>query len=492
MERIVTLSNNYESSAVTIEEISQDTSGRSFVIKIPDGRAFFWCSEKSKLSGVELLGKMKDLLCRRPSVAELTGIDESRLECFATYIRAYLMGSAVCNTQASVSISPAVSTVTTLGSMSKNAQSSSASASKPLPSLSASSQATKVNSLYQGSLSPRISSFKEAVPRSFLCSRSSVTREKLKKRVEYTLTAVDDSSTASQLPPGTPNSKTGDIVKSEGHIINPFSPGFLESLGKLTIPPSLSSVSQVPFTAQPIFSPYYCWCPPGASTSQRSLSAPNLLSPANDSILPPPSLLQPAPSAPSINLADLPPFDFPAFLPDPLVCLPKPASQQIPTFTPLICDPIVHVPVIDVCSAGQGYLVSAGPTVSTNISPLHPKLMNPLIPETDSMVEEGARKTLRLLLSRSGPTNPPFMGVLPLPAVLGDEKPSGGAIVSGSRGLYCGTRDVDAIIASSFATMGLITKPESKGCGDDSCSDDDNVKEDGNAGLCDVTKGSST
>lgn len=59
MERIVTLSNNNEHSSVTIEEILQDTSGRSFRIKIPDGRVFFfWCSEKSKLLGVELLGKV--------------------------------------------------------------------------------------------------------------------------------------------------------------------------------------------------------------------------------------------------------------------------------------------------------------------------------------------------------------------------------------------------------------------------------------------------
>lgn len=63
MELIVTLSNSDGFLCGTIEEISEDTSGRSFVIKISDGRAFFfWCSEKSKLLGGELLGKVRDFL----------------------------------------------------------------------------------------------------------------------------------------------------------------------------------------------------------------------------------------------------------------------------------------------------------------------------------------------------------------------------------------------------------------------------------------------
>lgn len=405
--------------------------------------------------------QMKDLLHRRPSIAELTGIDESRLECFATYLRAYLMGSAVCSTRISVSGCPATSTVSVLSNMSKNGPSSSASASKAPQLRSGSSQASKANSLYQTSLSPRISSFKESTPRSFLCSRNSMTREKLKKWAENPLLAVENSSTASQVPSGTSNPKSGDIVKLEGSDIDAFPPGFLESLGKLTIPPSQSSASRGPFTAQPIFSPYYCWCPPGASVSHLSLSTPDMASVSNDSTLQPSSLLQSGPPALSVSLVDLPPINLPAFLPDPLVCLPKPTSQQIPTFTPLICDPIVHIPVINVCSAGQGYLVSAGPAVSTTISPLHSKLVNPMIPETDPVVEEGARETLRILLGRSGPSNSPLMGVLPLPAALSDQK-TGSAFVGGSRGLYCGTQDADDVITSGFAaTIGLIPLPKS-------------------------------
>lgn len=60
MERIVTLSNNNEHSSPIIEDILQDATGRSFLIKIPDGRVFFfWCSEKSNLLGIELLGKVR-------------------------------------------------------------------------------------------------------------------------------------------------------------------------------------------------------------------------------------------------------------------------------------------------------------------------------------------------------------------------------------------------------------------------------------------------
>lgn len=413
--------------------------------------------------------QMRDLLYRRPSVAELTGIDESRLECFATYLRAYLMGSATCNTQVTLSSSPMISIDLTPGNMSKIVQSSSSSSSKSLQLKFDSSQVPT-------SLGPKLSSSEEATPRCFLWSSSSITIEELKKQPEIPFTILDHSLTASLAPPGSANSKSGSFVNLEESNINPFSPGFLESIGKLTLLSSVSSVSQVPFTPQPIISPYYCWCPPGASTSQQ-LSTSDLLCPSMDDSLSPPSLLKLVPSTESLSLADLPPLDFPAFLPDPLVSLPRSASQQIPTFTPLICDPIVHIPIIDVCSTGQGYLVSAGPAVTTTIPPLHTMLVNPLVPERDSVVEEGARETLRLLLSGSGPTKPPLLGVLPLPSMLADEKPSS-AFVAGGRGLYCGIQDIDAIISTNSATIGLISLPGGDQCSDFLCSGDDNVNKD--------------
>ncbi|XP_057796790.1 uncharacterized protein LOC131012804 isoform X2 [Salvia miltiorrhiza] len=60
---------------------------------------YFWCSEKSQYLGNEMLRKMIDLLIRKPSLAELTGISDGRLNFFATQLRAYLHGSVVSKAQ---------------------------------------------------------------------------------------------------------------------------------------------------------------------------------------------------------------------------------------------------------------------------------------------------------------------------------------------------------------------------------------------------------
>lgn len=137
-----------------------------------------------------------------------------------------------------------------------------------------------------------------------------------------------------------------------------------------------------------------------------------------------------------------------------------------------MCDPIVHVPVIDVCSSGQGYLVSAGPAMSTSIPPLHPKLVKPLISESDAVVK-GARETLRLLISSSSQGNQQAM-MDALPAILNPDDKQNNILVTGSRGLYTGTRDID-VIANSIAAMGLVSlsgvsriaagQGDSEGCG---------------------------
>lgn len=58
-ERICTLGSQSQCPAVMVEEIPQDNSGRSFHIKVPNDHDFyFWCSEKSKLLGIELLAKV--------------------------------------------------------------------------------------------------------------------------------------------------------------------------------------------------------------------------------------------------------------------------------------------------------------------------------------------------------------------------------------------------------------------------------------------------
>ncbi|XVE52551.1 hypothetical protein DITRI_Ditri02bG0130900 [Diplodiscus trichospermus] len=455
-ERLFTLSAEPQCAAVSVNEIPADNSGRSFLVNIPDGKVFYyWCSEKSKLLGIELISKMKDLIKRKPSIAELTGISESRLGCFATQLRAYLVGSTVSKTQASSG--PLLQNV--LDTINVHNEQSSSTMPKSLRSQHSSSQVIKVNALYQGSLSPIPSSFKEGVTRNLSSLRNSA-GDKLRRCGDNNLSVTDSLTIAL---PITNSSNCNHAENEDLQDVKscPFTPNFLESLGKLTVPPSLSSVSPVSSLGPPLFSPYYCWCPPGSSTLQQSAASELPTSSIESLKLPPLSSILPTNGAssllnpvPPLDLADVPSFDFPAFLPEPLVRLPLASSQQIPTFTPLICDPIVHIPVIDVCSSGQGYLVSGGPTISTTIPPLHQKLVNPLLPNTDSMVEKGARETLRLLISGSTQSNPPLMDVLPAVLTSTDEKK--GILVAGSRGLYGGTRDVSAF-ADGIGAMSLVT-----------------------------------
>ncbi|XP_057788690.1 uncharacterized protein LOC131005675 isoform X2 [Salvia miltiorrhiza] len=100
VERLATLSSEAHCTSLEIEEISADNSGRSFLLRIADNMVFyFWCSEKSQYLGNEMLRKMNDLLIRKPSLAELTGISDGRLNSFATQLRAYLHGSVVSKAQ---------------------------------------------------------------------------------------------------------------------------------------------------------------------------------------------------------------------------------------------------------------------------------------------------------------------------------------------------------------------------------------------------------
>ncbi|KAI9156735.1 hypothetical protein LWI28_011347 [Acer negundo] len=458
-ERLFTFSSKIQCSAIVIEKIQADNSGRSFLVKIPDDRVlYFWCSEKAKLLGIELISKMNDLIKRKPSIAELTGISESRLGYLANHLRAYLVGSSLSNTRATAASSPTPYSDTTFNpsDSTQSAQCSSAS-SRSQRSRQSGSLATKANSLYQCSLSPRSSSFKEGLARNL--SLKNTAREKLRRRGDGYLSAVDNLIVAS--PVTSDESCSIPEISNHPEVKNcQFSPSFLESLGKLAVPPTLSPATQASSIGSPIFSPYYCWCPITAASMQYPSETSQLPTSSSELPLLPPlssllagngssGLLTPTSS---LSLADIPSLDFPEFLPDPLVRLQLPSSQQIPTFTPLMCDPIVHIPVINVCSAGQGYLVSAGPAISTTIPPLHSKLVNPLIPEGDSLVEKNARETLRVLISSSSQSNPPLMNVLPAVLTSADEKQS--IFVAGSRGLYSGTRDVDTI-GNSIAFLSL-------------------------------------
>ncbi|KAL0359205.1 UNVERIFIED_CONTAM: hypothetical protein Sangu_0769900 [Sesamum angustifolium] len=419
VERLATFSTEVQSIDIEIEAISADKSGRSFLIKTSDTVvSYFWCSERSTLLGNELLRKMKDLLMRKPSLAELTGISESRLDCFATHLRAYLAGS-MCG-----------------------------------------SQGSKTNLIYLGSLSPRSSSFKEGQQKSLFSIRS-VSREKLRRRGETHVPCIDSKLLASSnsIDPSTSNCYQKENLPSVNGTHSFAGLNFLDAFGKSTELPLSGPETKACSPSPSPFSPHYCWCPPVASALQYTIGKPQLPVSSTESFSLPPlsSLLSSArpssllTSKPLLNLAEVPPIDFPSLLPEPLIRLPT--SQQIPTFTPLICDPIVHIPVIDVCSSGgQGYLVSAGPAISTSIPPLNPDLVDPLLPNAESVVEKGARETLRMLISSSNQSTPQLEV---LPSVLSSSNDKQNVLAAGSRGLYSGTIDVDAI-NNSLSSMGLV------------------------------------
>ena len=58
-EQLAPLSNSFECLEAVIEEISADNSGRSFLVRISESKVFYyWCAEKSKEHGMELLSKV--------------------------------------------------------------------------------------------------------------------------------------------------------------------------------------------------------------------------------------------------------------------------------------------------------------------------------------------------------------------------------------------------------------------------------------------------
>ncbi|PIA59292.1 hypothetical protein AQUCO_00400292v1 [Aquilegia coerulea] len=382
-ERLATLSSNCKTSSIMIEEIPADSSGRSFSLKLPSSQVYFWCSEKSKLLGNELLAKMKDLLERKPSLAELTGINELRLDCFAVHFREYLLGTTVNNSQTSQLVS--------------------------VISLDIASKPAELDS-----------SFQNSSPLSF---------------------PQENSSEVSNAPSLPVNEDFGFVLGSTAGVVNirkkPSDrsiPTFssVETCGNIVSSSSLNQLIQgLPSSRNPTGDvnslSHYCPCPPCTSTLQYAEAEPNVKNSFIDSFVLPPlsSLLSANRSLNSVgtlnsphNLIDVASLDLSAFLSDPGGEVPLSisfasvsSSQQITTFTPLMCDPIVHTPAIGVCSSGQGYLVSAGHAIPTTI-PLHPNTANHLVSDSDSMVEKGARETLQLLLS-SAQTNPWSRDVFP-------------------------------------------------------------------------------
>ncbi|KAK4716978.1 hypothetical protein R3W88_015316 [Solanum pinnatisectum] len=459
-ERVGTFCSESDCSAIEIKDIVADESGRSFLISIPDGETFyFWCSEKSKLLGDELRRKMRDLIKMKPSLAELTGIDESRIDCFAIHLRAYLHGSAAINPQASSMMSrdPSIAGFVDSSELGLDAQISVAS-QKPLRPEHVSSMGS--NTSLMSSLSPMSNAFKDSMLRN--SSSVFVSTDGPRQHGDSYLSCVDSqiagiSSTDALSSTYVEDNKIGRETRPS-NVLEPL-------VAALPFRGSAATVHSLDST---VFSPCYCWCPPAVSTLQFSVGTPHLPILSTDSSVPLLSSIAPSACSSSILtpkpslVTDVSSLDFPPLLPEPLIRLPFSLgpSQQIPTFTPLVGDSIVHIPVIDVCSSGQGYFVSAGPAISGSIPQLHPNLVNPLIPpETESMAEKSARETLRLLINNSNQPSPQLIDLLP-PVLSRSGEETRNMLVTGNRGLYSRTIGVDTTIANDFAFKGLASLSE--------------------------------
>jgi hypothetical protein len=63
-EQLALLNNDSEFSEAAIEEIPADISGRSFEIRFSQSKVhYYWCAEKSKDHGMELLMKVCTIFC---------------------------------------------------------------------------------------------------------------------------------------------------------------------------------------------------------------------------------------------------------------------------------------------------------------------------------------------------------------------------------------------------------------------------------------------
>eukprot|EP00252_Welwitschia_mirabilis_P004903 TRINITY_DN1524_c0_g1_i1.p1 TRINITY_DN1524_c0_g1~~TRINITY_DN1524_c0_g1_i1.p1 ORF type:complete len:917 (+),score=162.01 TRINITY_DN1524_c0_g1_i1:378-3128(+) len=453
VERLATLSPGNENSNVVIEEIPADASGRSFLIRLPGSKVLpFWQSEKSKLVGDELLTKMKDLLGQRPSLAELTGIRESRLDSFATHLRATFLGSS--------------NSEITSNTVSNNLSTHSMRSSQR-------SKLASSHSSNQGSLSPRGSNFKDGPSRNISFVRTvSSAREKIKRYMDANSFSIigsesfiteqtsDNLHNCRNKTPGSGTSEvpvflsginqveitgcnTSHVFKPERYVhlpssvnnTSPFQPSHTSSEPLFNPLPvvSLPVSSCLPLVDSSIFSPYYCPCPLRPSTLQYTITPPFLPSLSTEAVSLPPassflsggssspfipslpldlhnvsftSLSLPVPSLVNIP-ASLQTSDLPSLLSNPVVNVPLPVSsfvtvptpQKITSFTPFFSDPIVHIPVSDFHSTGQGFLVSAGPSISTAISPILPGLLSTLIPEPSNAKAKEDDQAMQLLAS---------------------------------------------------------------------------------------------
>lgn len=380
---------------------------------------------------------MKNLLREKPSLARLTGICESRLDSFGVHMRTYILG--LLNTEEADSLTLSGESLANLHAGGSDFHSA------PMVSKSsryrfAASHTTKGQSSHQGSLSPRPNTFKDGTARSSFSIRNGI-KDKLRRKGDgyhSSVLAISQPST----PVSTLCTHSGSQCEDDS-IRGSYDCNLLPSIAQSEIPCLSSSLSlpiplsincyPPPISAScSLFSPYYCWCPPCPSSFQYSVTTSPLPVTFDESMPIPPlsslwSTALPLRGTSSIPLdgPTLPILNLPPLLPEPIVCLPVPvtslvtlpSSQQFSTFTPYICDSIVHIPMIDVYSTGQGYLVSADPGISSVRPPLFSGFVNhPLIPCTESAVEKSTRETLTMLMT-SAPVSTCLKPMIVLPEI---------------------------------------------------------------------------
>ncbi|KAG6436575.1 hypothetical protein SASPL_101476 [Salvia splendens] len=452
MEILATLSSGDHCTSLEMEEIFADNSRRSFLLRTVDDVVFyFWCSEKYQFLGNEMLKKMKDLLVRKPSLAELTGISDDRLNSFATQLRTYLGGSIASNAPSSgVLPSSCPSDDDSLYSAELYFPQSSVTYEKSSESEQYGLRGSVTDLNHLNGLYPNSDSSEMSMPNK-LSSKNVTAREKL---IQFGDNSAFPNSLSLAATINAELSNSIGLAKGklpEANSVHPFSAlNAVDAFNKPLDLPLCGSKVQVHSSRSSHFSPLYCWCPPAASTLHYTLRTSQM---STESLhLPPLSSLLTSKS--SLSLSDFPAMEFPSFQPEPFITSLA-TSQQIPTFTPLMCDPIIHIPIY---SSSPGYLVSSGLALSNHV--------DPLISSSESAAEQSSRETLRMLInSTNSQPNSKLLEMLPPMLSSNGDKPNILSI-GGSKGFSSVTRGVHAVSGGpTNNTSFMFLTEKSKGGG---------------------------
>ncbi|XP_057796789.1 uncharacterized protein LOC131012804 isoform X1 [Salvia miltiorrhiza] len=277
---------------------------------------YFWCSEKSQYLGNEMLRKMIDLLIRKPSLAELTGISDGRLNFFATQLRAYLHGSVVSKAQ-SIGVLPSngPSDDDSFDSSELHYPQSSITCEKRSLFQQYGCRGLMTNLNHLDGHYPKSGSFEASLPKSL--SFENVTARENLMQVGDGNASPNSLFLASTSDADLSNSigfAKGKLPKA--NLVHSFSVlNVVDAFGKPLDVPLCGPKVQVHSSGPSHLSPQYCWCPPVASVLHYTLRNSQM---STESLhLPPLSSLLASKSSPS--LSEVPAMDFPSFQPHPLV-----------------------------------------------------------------------------------------------------------------------------------------------------------------------------